>query len=82
MKEIHRLKLVMGVDISRRDMRRVGRDEFVWRIRRRRKAERRTRVRRLVWVIWMDVMAGEEGGRASLLEVSDQCMLLMNSENE
>jgi hypothetical protein len=71
----------MGVDISRRDMRRVGRDEFVWRIRRRRKAERRTRVRRLVWVIWMDAIAGEEGGRKSF-GVSDQCMLLMNSENE
>jgi hypothetical protein len=65
MEGIHRLKLVMGVDISRRDMRRVGREEFVWRIRRRRKAERRTRVRRLVWVIWIDGIAGR-GRRKSL----------------
>jgi hypothetical protein len=75
MKGIHRLKLVMGVDISRRDMRRVGRDEFVWRISRRRKAERRTRLRRLAGVIWMDAIAGRRGGKKSQ-GVSNQCIIV------
>ena len=41
------MKLVIGVDISRREDRRVGSEVRVWRRRRREKAERRTRLRRL-----------------------------------
>ena len=41
------MKLVIGVDISRREDRSVGSEVCVWRRRRREKAESRTRLRRL-----------------------------------
>jgi hypothetical protein len=56
------LKLVMGVDISRREVRREGSEVWVWRSRRRRNAARRTSFRRLEGVSCIDSIAERWAG--------------------
>jgi hypothetical protein len=56
------LKLVIGVDISRREDSSEGSEVWVWRSRRREKAEMRTRFRRLEEFRRIEVIGWSEMG--------------------